>query len=377
MMWLLLFGLTALVVLLPMLPAISEWRWPTDVEPLYIDNQDALDPPYLAHSFVARLATALALGQTKLGRSSIAAITAQTDWPLDEAERRAATSWRVWHVAGDARLPAGVSFLAEVAARGTLHAATGGVYRALWAEDHLQLAPQCYVQRWAHGSLVTVGTGCRLAGRVSADESIVIMGQTSFMLLHAPTVRFAPAAAAAVPATSALAQTVFKLGVPQEVSWDSAAARGICHEPLDVGDYSAWRGDLVCRADLWLGTGCNVMGSLKCHGDIVVDAFSIISGSIVAEGSIELGQGCQVRGLVISETAVRLGADCVIGAPGHPSTVAAPRIEVAAGVVVHGTVWAGEQGHSQANTLANLPTAQTGSPGASGREGATAKAAAA
>lgn len=356
MMWLLLFALTALVVLLPMLPAIAEWRRPTDVVPLYIDTLDALDPPYLARSFVARLATAIAAGQTQLGRSPIAVVGQGADLPLDEAERRAATSWRVWHIEGDAELPAGMSFLAEVAAQGELHAATRGVYRALWAGDRLQLAAHSTVLRWAHGAQVDVAAGCRLAGRVSADECIHIAGQASFTLLHAPTLRFAPATAA-TPAVAAapagLAQMAFRLGLPDEVDWDPAAARGTCNEPLDIADYSAWRGDLVCRADLWLGTGCNVMGSLKAHGDIVVDPLSVVTGSIVAEGSIELGHGCEVRGLVISETSIRLGAGCVIGAPGQPSTVAAPRIEVAPGVVVHGTVWAGEQGQSTAN--AQLP----------------------
>ena len=47
---------------------------------------------------------------------------------------------------------------------------------------------------------------------------------------------------------------------------------------------------------------------------------------------------------MVSETAVLLGAGCTVGAPGCPATVAAPRIEVAPGVVVHGTLWASESG---------------------------------
>ena len=347
MTWLLLFALTALVVLLPMLPAVAEWRWPSDVKPLSIDTRDALDPPFLARSFALRLTTALALGQTRLGRSQIAEAPPRDGWPLYAGERRAAASRRVWYAVGDAELPPKISFLAEVAAHGTLRTAAGGLHRALWAGRQLKLAPRSCVLRWAHGAQVDVGPGCRLTGRVSADDWITVRSDATFTLLHAPTVRFMPARSEPV----ASATGVFPLGLPDAVTWDAAAARGTCDELLDVGAHRAWRGDLVCRADLLLGTGCNAHGSLKAHGDIMAGAGSIISGSVVAEGSITLGAGCAVRGSVISETAIVLGIGCVVGAPGHPATVAAPSIAVAPGVVVHGTLWAGESGRAHGDAV--------------------------
>ena len=118
MMWLLLFVLTALVVLLPMVPALVEWHWPSDVTPLFIDKDDALDPAYLARSFAMSLATALALRQTHLGRSPITSLQPCKLWPFDARESAAATSHRVWDLHGDADLPAGMALLGEVAARG-------------------------------------------------------------------------------------------------------------------------------------------------------------------------------------------------------------------------------------------------------------------
>lgn len=353
MTWLLLFALTALAVVLPMLPAIAEWHRPSDVVPLYIDTQDGLDPTFLARSFVARLAAVVAVGQTQLGRSLIAQAPVRATWPLDAGERLSAVSRRVWHTAGDAELPSGVSFLAEVAAQGALRTAVGGVYHALWGGRYLQLAPRSSVLRWAHGTKVDVGTGCALAGRVSADDSITVRGDTSFTLLHAPTVRFLPAQSQATASqATAVAPSVILLGLPTAVVWDATAGRGTCDDSLDVGAHHAWRGDLVCRADLSLGAGCNARGSLKSHGDITVAAGGLIAGSVVAEGSIALGAGCAVHGSVISETAIMLGAGCVIGAPGHPATVAAPNIMVAPGVVVYGTLWAGTSGHTQAGAVA-------------------------
>ena len=357
MTWLLLFAFTALVVLLPLLPAIVEWHRPSDAAPLHIDTHDALDPPFLARSFAARLAATLAVGQTQLGRSPIADAPPHADWPLTAGERRAATSRRVWHAAGDAELPAEISFLAEVAAHGTLRTAAGGVYRALWAGSRLQLAPHSSVLRWAHGAQVDVGPGCRLIGRVSADDSITLRSDTSFTLLHAPTVRFGPGRSGAVAAETG----VFRLGLPDAVAWDAAAARGTCDESLDLGAHRTWRGDLVCRGDLLLGMNCNAHGSLKAHGDITAAAGSVIAGSMIAQGGITLGTGCVVRGSVISETEIVLGIGCVVGAPGHPATVAAPSIRVASGAVVYGTLWAGEAGRTQDDAVAH----EMAEPGAS------------
>lgn len=347
MMWLLLFGLTAMVVMLPLIPALVEWRWPTDVVPLFIDKDDAVDPTFLARSFASHLATAQALGQTHLGRCRIATILPRPPWPLDARERAAARSRRVWDVIGDAELPDGVAFLGEVASRGSMHAATGGIYRALWAGADMHLPARCTVLRWAHGARIDVGKGCALAGRVSADEVITVANGTTFVLLHAPAVRFAPvwSGRARMPMPlPAIPPGMLGSGLPESVRWDPASARGSCEASLDIGDGCGWGGDLVCGGNLRVGAGCKVQGSLKARGALTLGAGCAVTGSLVAEGTIKLGPGCTVRGSVISESRIVLCKGCVIGASDHPCTVAAPRIDVGSGVVVHGTVWAGERG---------------------------------
>ena len=354
MTWLLLFALTVLVVLLPMLPAIAEWYRPTDVTPLHIDTQDALDPPFLARSFATRLEAAVSAGQAELGSTPIAYVPAGGRWPLRASEGRAARSERIWHVAGAAELPSGISFTAEVMATGDLRSAPQGAYGALWSGQTLHLAALGSVLRWAHGARVDVQPGCKLGGRVSADESITVCGDLTFALLHAPQVRFAhPQGDVAGPAWSG--PSIFPPGLAPPVVWDLVAGRGTCSEALAVGARRAWNGDLVCAADLWLGAGCHATGSLKARGDLVVDEGCRVSGSVFAEGLIRLGPRCRVLGSVVSETEIVLGAGCLIGAPGHPATVAAPRITVALGAVVHGTLWAGESGRVMRDPTASQP----------------------
>ena len=126
--------------------------------------------------------------------------------------------------------------------------------------------------------------------------------------------------------------------------WDAAARRGVVDGDLDLAARQAHEGDLLCRGHLRVGEDCRLLGGLKAQGELHLGAGCRVQGALVAPGRIVLGPDCRVLGPVVSETEVELAEGCTIGAPGRPSTVTAPRLRVAAGVVVHGTLWAGENG---------------------------------
>jgi hypothetical protein len=120
MMFVLLVVLTLSVLVLPLIPALREWQRPSDVVPLKIDEADALDPPYLAHSFAALLRDAVQAGATHLGGSNIVQVAQGVapllQLPLLPEEVRAGRSDRLWHVEGNVQLPDNTSFYAEVSA---------------------------------------------------------------------------------------------------------------------------------------------------------------------------------------------------------------------------------------------------------------------
>ena len=347
----LLMLLALALLVLPMLPALWEWRRPSDVQPLTIDEADALDPPYLARSFRARLAQSAGSGATQLGSTDIMVCPAGGGpLPLSDAERAAGASHRLWHAEGDLRLPDGVAFYAEVAALGALRAAERSVHKALWAGGALRLGAHSTVLRWAHGDEVFVGQGCQLAGRVTAERLLVLAPGVGFTLLHAPRLQFLPyrlrpADVRAVGDGAALVG----------VQWDAGGRRAVAKGTLDVAAGTAWQGDLVCHGDLMLGPRCVVGGSLKVRGALTIGVGCSIGGSVFAESDITLDADCRVRGVVMSESRIALGEGCVVGAVAVPTTVAAPQIAIAAGVEVHGTVWAGEQGHCVAPVAAEAP----------------------
>lgn len=356
---LLLVGVTLCTLLLPMLPALWEWRRPSDVQPLAIDEADALDPPYLARSFAMRLTGAVASGAAHLGNTAIVACPAAgTPLPLTDTERAAGASHRLWYADGDLCLPQGIAFYAEVAAKGCLRTAERGVHKALWAGKVLRLGARASVLRWAHGEEVFVGESCHLAGRVTAERLLVLAPGAGFTLLHAPQVRFLPERARPVAMSTAGDGTALA-----GVSWDALGRRASCDGPLAVPAGTAWQGDLVCHGNLALGPRCVVEGSLKVRGRLTVGSGCSIAGSVFAEAAIVLDEDCCVRGVLMSETAISLGAGCVVGAPGVPVTVAALRIAIGPGVQVHGTVWAGDDGLCVA-PVAIMAPAQAGASAA-------------
>ena len=60
---------------------------------------------------------------------------------------------------------------------------------------------------------------------------------------------------------------------------------------------------------------------------------------------MHIGPDCRIAGPVIAEhgMAIETGTRC--GSIGTPTTVTAPTIEIADGVMVFGTVWARTEGH--------------------------------
>lgn len=328
---------TLAVVTLPLLPALREWRRPSDVTPLPIDEADALEPDYLARRFAQRIDHALKQGVGQVGDTPLSNLPRSSQWPagtLTKKEQRTGRSERIWYSPGDAVLPQGLHGLAEIAARGLLRAAGGHTYRALLAGGRLLLPPRVRVMRWAHGRSVVVGDQCRLSARISADELILLGRNVSFSLLHAPAICFAGLLPA--DAQGSLA------GI-EGVTWVDGDSVARVDGPLTVPALRHWQGDLAVAGHVSLGEGCVARGSIQAAGMISLGAGALVTGALTTPGEIYLAPGVQVRASIVSESAVVLGPGCVIGVPGAHATVRAPRVDIGKGVIVHGRVWSGSR----------------------------------
>lgn len=340
---LLLTLLTLVVILLPLLPAFREWWRPTDVTPLPIDETDALEPAYLARRFSDLIGPALDQGLIELGGVPLVHLPANAihaPWPLNAQEVRTQRTRRIWHTDGDCVLPERLHCLAEMSARGALRTAQGRTYRALLCGTQLTLAPHTRVIRWAHARTLVAGDHCQLPARISATQALVLGREVSFALLHAPAIRFAGQVPLDWPVPPD--GRCWSIGSTDGVLWDAASGIGRIPQALQVPPLRSWRGDLHADSHLTLGEGCEAQGSLRVAGTLSLGAGSRVQGGLIARGEVYLAAGTTVGSSIVSETLVVLGAGCVVGVPGAHATVRAPRVEVAKGVVVHGTVWSGQ-----------------------------------
>jgi cytoskeletal protein CcmA (bactofilin family) len=339
--WAFALALVAALATLPMVPAVMACARPRRRDPAGGETPE--DPSSRARQFAGKLADALVSRRSNLRGLPLVRAPAHGPWPVDETESLQARSRRVWHGIENLTLPSGMRFHAPVAARASIRTAVGSRCHSLWAGRYLMLSPGSRVLRWAHGVQVHMGEGCHLRGQVTATELITVNGACSFSLLHAPTVRFGMPSA---PRASVHIGTW--PGLPEAARRDALQARAVCTGRLAVHGYRSWSGDLVCHGDLVIGEGCVAGGSLKARGRLLaLGPDCRVEGHVVCDGAVRIGPGCVVAGCVLSERSIVLGADCVIGSPGRPVTVSAPRIEVGQGVVVHGTVSACQRGEAR------------------------------
>jgi predicted acyltransferase (DUF342 family) len=114
---------------------------------------------------------------------------------------------------------------------------------------------------------------------------------------------------------------------------------------LDIPADSRIDEDVVVTGSVRIGPRSVFARSIKSHGTLILGDDASVRGSVISGGNVIAGDRCSIAGVVVAERSVQLGAESCVGSESVLSTVSAPRIVVAAGSVVHGTVWAREGGH--------------------------------
>ena len=198
-----LFVLALVLTVLPFVPAIVEWRKKTDAEPLTVAYASAVDVRHFANGFrrfiELRLRGALDVcrdaGVTERGKlddgTPYIAVGDGDAAILTVEEATARASHHVIACSGDLLLPERTMFLPEIYADGTVRGGDKNIYRAVLAEEEIQLGRQSVSLRWLHATrAVSARSGSVLFGRASADEFIRLERGCRFERLNAPRVEF-------------------------------------------------------------------------------------------------------------------------------------------------------------------------------------------
>ncbi|MEO6383717.1 MAG: hypothetical protein ABIO30_04590 [Thermomonas sp.] len=376
LLWLaLLIGANAVLLVLPMVPALREWKRSAS-KPLYIPEDDEAGVEYFAIRFRQRLAAdwnndaffqpalsvsahtgllaipaantgSMLVPAAHVGQYRIARPGTLIDGP--NASGRALEPVLI----GDAiEIVEGRDYLGDIYARSSLRAGGRNIIRAVLCDGDVELGPGSGILRWAHARSLRIGDGSRVPGRISALSSIALGVGCRFERVKAPVIELGPPRA--WPSTAA-ADTDAGLPLAAEARHDSPAepgamqwrrdtARWASDGDIDLPEGSVLEGDLIVRGSITLGPSCTIHGSIKSYLDIVIGAGSVIEGSCFAHGKIALGRGSRVLGQLSSITAIACEDGCMVGRPGRPASTIAPDITIIGTCRFHGSLWARNTG---------------------------------
>ena len=233
-------------------------------------------------------------------------------------------------------LPDGFESLGEFYARGNVDSGKNNTFRALLSDYDVALRSGSRILRWLHaeGDL-KVDEDCILFGRASAGKAMTLSQRCRFERIHAPVIYSSIAAREIdVRAESAAFSKLARAGMGR--------TRVPGHVQIKMDGQR--NGDLVASKGILLQEGAGVFGSVKANGEIDMHQHAEVHGSLVATKSIRVAKGCFIQGPIIGEHEIFIDSGTQIGLPGCPTTVSAPRVHIATGAVLHGTVWARVEG---------------------------------
>ena len=235
----------------------------------------------------------------------------------------------------DVVLDAGLFFPDHIYAKNNLSSQGRNVFAAILCEKDFCLGESSRLLRWLHAEgMITIQPGCILGGRVSAGQRIVLGAGCKFERVHAPTI-----------VSAGLDTPGIEVPQPDEpVVGERVTNRIVVKKDFTLRPGEFLRSNVVAGRRIQLAEGTQVVGSLKSKAAMELDSGVLIQGSLVSASDLRIGPAGFVLGPVLAERELVIGSGTHIGTPDHLTTVSAPRIRIAPGAHIHGTLWAREEG---------------------------------
>lgn len=331
------FALICILLLtLPFLPALQEWRHPSDVASLPVNADYSSDIDHFARRLqgdaTARLGKSPSTGFEDFDFVS---------FPVEDMEWSKARKRLI--AREPVQTPDAISSETPLYVEGDLQTGPKSSFSAVYATGDIDLDCDSAVHDWAHADgVLRLRANCVALRRISAGIAIKLGREVWFERLQAPAIHFGPVAdlgSGSQPVT----QTVGSYAdLPHAVQQTPLLflIRGDCALPAG----KIYTGSLVVTGFLTLGQDTTVMGDLKARDGISLGRNARVEGAITCEKRIYVFKQASAFGPVISESDVLIGAGAVIGLPDATTTVSARNIIVEEGATVHGAVWAHEIG---------------------------------
>lgn len=336
--------------LLPLIPAFRELLRPTDTAPLSVVERDAANLAFFAERFrlwitaqMAGLPVEIPQGDYYGRLPSGTGFVRVRDLPdvLSRGPRPDGAHDRVIVTEAPVTLGGRETFLLEVYAMAPWTGGPDTTLRALYGTGDVRLGRQSTVTRWIHADgILFVDDHGVLFGRASSASAIRLGTGVRFERIGAPRIEVGPAHP---PGRGSAPEADRPAWIPPDRArtvGDHLHVDGDAELPAGAEH----RGDLVVAGTLTIGAGARVQGSAKAHRDVHVGPGGVVTGSLVSRTTIQTGGDATIGGPVIAEDEILLGTGTTVGQPGRETTVVAPLVTLAPGVVVFGQVNAGVRG---------------------------------
>ncbi|MES2414156.1 MAG: hypothetical protein V4614_10165 [Pseudomonadota bacterium] len=331
-----LFGLVCLLLLtLPFIPAVREWRHPTDSSALLISASYTSDIDHFARRLNADARARLGTG-SPTGFEDFDFVT----HPVDTIDLRNA---RKRMISPDIHSSEPIHCGPPLYVNGSIHAGPESIFSAIYATGSIALGAQSEIRDWGHADGVLVLNNNSVAmRRISAGIAVELGNETWFERVQAPVVHFGSRRRHHEPSPDPDKQQADYAELPDAVMQTPLLyiVRGNCTLP----PRRIYRGSLVVTGFLIVGPGTTVIGDVKAREGISIATGAQVLGAVTCEKRVYMFDESVVSGPLISESDILIGANAVIGQQDAQTTISARNIIVEDGVVAHGAVWAHEIG---------------------------------
>ncbi len=335
-----LFLTAMLLIVLPFVPTLREWLAPTDDAPLPIDQNATHELRHFADSLRTLIGHLLGQAPTRdelhrIGKTLFHNGTQVTilhdgdglDVLATGVELQAAG--KLAHIAifaDRAQIAAGCETLADVFAMKDIQVGPSAQLRSCCANQHMQLAQNVLIHRWADADTITAGRDLTVHGRITALRSIRFSDNSQFLRAGAPVMHFGDRDDAHVTTIEAEARPF------------PSNRRYVFDGDTTISDDIPCDGDFIVRGSAQIAAGSSVLGSIKAHDFLRLQESVSVAGSVISGRGIVIGAGCAILGPLISEDDIIIGPNSIIGSAAIPTTIICRKLVVAKGVVIYGVV---------------------------------------
>lgn len=349
---------TLLLMVLPLLPAISEWLKPTDEKPVKIVQDFDSDTSHFAKGFADYIRKNFGwfFSENPKAEDEHGVLKDGTVFTLfynsdklqlsTEETSRKKTS-RLLFAENDFVLSGNTSYHKEIYGKRSVVSGENSNIRAILTEEDIHLQKNTTIIRWAHaGRVLRADVNCTLYGRISAGDYLLLSVPCSFQRMSAPLIQFGEYSEKTAQKTWSpkLALNNFR---PLETLPDlkeQDGRRWLVSGDLRIPSNSLFNGDIIASRNMTIGAGSVINGSIKSNGRLYIEDGVQVQGSVVSAGDMIIGSGCEIMGPVIAEGKLLLGKDSQIGGENSQTSVNAPVIHCHNGARVYGTIWAYDSG---------------------------------